>query len=339
MYNPGRIGAKGGGLMGHIGVISTASVGRADRLAFWRERIGTLFGHSCLGASKVNEFQGSIEHGELGLLRLCRLRAGQHSVERTRAHAMQDHGSYLKVVFQVKGRCHFEQHGRRLLLSPGEWSVYDTRSPYTMLVPEQAEQLVLLVPHDELRGVPIHASLMARGFSTRSGLGRVMYKLLTTMLSEFPKLGQQSESSLIALVNQLLNFSILEALQDDRSLSDAEALELRARSYIVQNIRDPELNVEQIANALHCSKRYLHMVFAKKGQTISELIWKLRLEGCRKDLQNPVLANPSITDIAFSWGFNNSAHFSRRFRDEFGMSPRGSRTSWDKPMVPSSSLR
>jgi len=311
--------------MGNIGIMSTATVGRADSFAFWREHSGALFGSSRLSASEVKEFQGSIEHGEMGVVRLCRLRTSQHSVERTRVHAMQDHRSYLKVVFQVKGKCNFEQYGRNLLLSPGEWSVYDTRFPYTMLVPEQAEQLVLLVPHEELRGVPIPTNLMARSFSSRSGLGRLMYKLLTTMLSEFSKFDQQSESSLIAVVNQLLNFSILEALQDNRSLSDAESLELRARSYVMQNIRDSGLSVEQIANALHCSKRYLHMVFAKKGQTISELIWKLRLEGCRKDLQSPTLANPSITDIAFSWGFNNSAHFSRRFRDEFGTSPKGSR--------------
>ncbi|HEX4076698.1 MAG TPA: helix-turn-helix domain-containing protein [Candidatus Acidoferrales bacterium] len=311
--------------MENIGMVSTATVGRADRFAFWREHSGALFGNSHLSASEIKEFQGSIEHGELGLVRLCRLRASQHSVERTRVHAMQDHSSYLKVVFQVKGKCHFEQYGRHLVLSPGEWSVYDTRSPYTMLVPEQAEQLILLVPHEELRGVPIRTNLMARSFSSKSGLGRLMYKLLTTTLSEFSKLGQQSEPSLIAVVNQLLNFSILEALQDNRSLSDAESLELRARAYVVQNVRDSDLSVEQIANALHCSKRYLHMVFAKKGETISELIWKLRLEGCRRDLRNPALANPSITDIAFSWGFNNSAHFSRRFRDEFGTSPKGSR--------------
>ena len=33
------------------------------------------------------------------------------------------------------------------------------------------------------------------------------------------------------------------------------------------------------------------------------------------------MAHRTITDIAFSWGFQNSTHFSRRFKDEFGLSP------------------
>ena len=32
-----------------------------------------------------------------------------------------------------------------------------------------------------------------------------------------------------------------------------------------------------------------------------------------------------ITEIAFRWGFNDSAHFSKAFRAEFGQSPRAYR--------------
>jgi AraC-like DNA-binding protein len=30
----------------------------------------------------------------------------------------------------------------------------------------------------------------------------------------------------------------------------------------------------------------------------------------------------SISEICFRWGFNGSAHFSRAFRDQYGVSPR-----------------
>ena len=29
-----------------------------------------------------------------------------------------------------------------------------------------------------------------------------------------------------------------------------------------------------------------------------------------------------MSDIAFSWGFNDAAHFSRSFKEQYGMSPR-----------------
>ena len=40
-----------------------------------------------------------------------------------------------------------------------------------------------------------------------------------------------------------------------------------------------------------------------------------------RELKNPAQAQRTITDIAFSWGFNNGAHFSRVFREHAGLSP------------------
>jgi AraC-like DNA-binding protein len=61
------------------------------------------------------------------------------------------------------------------------------------------------------------------------------------------------------------------------------------------------------------------------------------LDASRRDLANPRLLEQSVSDIAFSWGFNNAAHFSRSFRDEYRMTPRewrdaSLRMSWPKPI-------
>jgi len=47
-----------------------------------------------------------------------------------------------------------------------------------------------------------------------------------------------------------------------------------------------------------------------------------RLERCRRDLLDPAHAARHISDIAFAWGFNDLAHFSRIFKQRFGASPR-----------------
>ncbi len=46
-----------------------------------------------------------------------------------------------------------------------------------------------------------------------------------------------------------------------------------------------------------------------------------RLEHCRKELS---CYGPSknITEIAYRWGFNDSAHFSRSFKNRYGISPK-----------------
>ena len=73
---------------------------------------------------------------------------------------------------------------------------------------------------------------------------------------------------------------------------------------------------------MHCGKRNLHKVFSHDGATISDYIWRLRLARCRSDLVAPSCAWKSITEIAYSWGFNSSTHFSKAFKETFGISPR-----------------
>jgi methylphosphotriester-DNA--protein-cysteine methyltransferase len=63
------------------------------------------------------------------------------------------------------------------------------------------------------------------------------------------------------------------------------------------------------------------------GTSLCRWIKQARLDHCAADLSNPDLRERSITEIAFGWGFNDAAHFSRTFRAEFGMAPREYRSS------------
>jgi len=40
-----------------------------------------------------------------------------------------------------------------------------------------------------------------------------------------------------------------------------------------------------------------------------------------EDLCSPAHAHRLLVDIAFAWGFNSQAHFSRAFRRKYGQSP------------------
>ncbi|WP_456243458.1 helix-turn-helix domain-containing protein [Tardiphaga alba] len=51
---------------------------------------------------------------------------------------------------------------------------------------------------------------------------------------------------------------------------------------------------------------------------MSDYIWQTRLQNCRR---NSEPGRQTITDVAFSWGFSSSSHFSRVFRKYFGIVP------------------
>jgi AraC-like DNA-binding protein len=98
-----------------------------------------------------------------------------------------------------------------------------------------------------------------------------------------------------------------------------EAMYVRAQAFIREHLRDPDLCIDQISEALGCTKRYLHMLFSERGMTVSDYIWRARLQHCRQELE--ACSGKTITDVAFSWGFSSSSHFSRVFRKYFGVVP------------------
>jgi AraC family transcriptional regulator, positive regulator of tynA and feaB len=311
--------------MADVRMVSTALVPEKERFAFWRQAIQS---REQLAKSRFTlrhgpAFHGSLEYGDLGPLQICKLKVGAHSVDRPRPQAWEKYPRDLVVAFQVKGHAYFEEAGRRVSLSPGEWSLIGMR-PWSRVVfmPNGVEQILLTLSREHVAGIHTLENVAASSFSSRNGLGKLLYQFVSATFAELPRLSPQSERSVVATVTELLNYALLEFLGDAPSVSAPEGLHARAQAYILQNLRDPALDVGQVAGAFHCSKRYLHKVFANRPTTISESIWKPRLEGCRADLQNPVMAGRSMTDIAFSWGFNNYTHFSRKFKEAFGMPPR-----------------
>ena len=91
---------------------------------------------------------------------------------------------------------------------------------------------------------------------------------------------------------------------------------------IDQNLHKPDLCVGELAKQFGCSIRYVQRLFSEEDCTVSSYIRHQRLEGCKRQLADAAWLNHSITEIAFNWGFNSSAHFSRVFKEQYGISAR-----------------
>ncbi|MGO9397191.1 MAG: helix-turn-helix domain-containing protein [Xanthobacteraceae bacterium] len=66
----------------------------------------------------------------------------------------------------------------------------------------------------------------------------------------------------------------------------------------------------------------LHRHFAEDpAGSVSRYLWQRRLIRCTEALRDPSQAHRSITDVCFLYGFSSSSHFSRLFKDQFGVSP------------------
>ena len=119
-------------------------------------------------------------------------------------------------------------------------------------------------------------------------------------------------------------FEILAACLGGDPYPAPRAIELRRQihRYIDTHLSESSLGPVEIASFVGISVRHLHRLFLVTGGTLGEYIRRRRLKGCRADLANPRMRERTITEIAFFWGFSDSAHFSHSFRKEFGISPR-----------------
>jgi AraC-like DNA-binding protein len=93
------------------------------------------------------------------------------------------------------------------------------------------------------------------------------------------------------------------------------------KGYIAMQLRDPALNPDEIAAAVHISVRYLHKLFETEHQTVALYLRGQRLERARDDLLDPRLTRRSIARIAHGCGFGDISGFNRAFKATYGINP------------------
>ncbi|CAL9334742.1 Transcriptional activator NphR [Streptomyces sp. enrichment culture] len=97
----------------------------------------------------------------------------------------------------------------------------------------------------------------------------------------------------------------------------------RIRQFVSENLQDPALGPELVAERHRVSVRYVHKVFTTQGTTLSRWIRERRLHECRRELARAGGTGPAVpvSTVARRWGFTNASHFSRNFRARYGVSP------------------
>ena len=106
--------------------------------------------------------------------------------------------------------------------------------------------------------------------------------------------------------------------------ADSEVCEdgmlIAAQALICRRFASTELSPDEIAHRLGCSRAHLYRVFARNGLTVAGYLREIRLQRCRAAL---AAAGPrdTVSNIAYRCGFDDPVHFTRLFRQRFGLRP------------------
>jgi AraC-like DNA-binding protein len=232
------------------------------------------------------------------------------------------------VITQLQGTRRYCQSGAVALLAPGDTTLIDAGQPWTSECAGACARLYLRLPgwaiQDHLQRTSLPALPRIRG---KQGLGATLFRLATSLYEQAEAMTLEEGAFAIEAYLKILAGCLSAPDASSIKLDRCAQLRPRIEHYIEAHLADHALSPAVIAATAGISVRHLHRLFAAKGWTVLEWIRERRLERCRSDMADPRLSELNVTDIAFRWGFIDSAHFSHCFRNEFGMSPRQFRTN------------
>jgi AraC-like DNA-binding protein len=272
-------------------------------------------------------FSGRLDYRDLADVGLSRMTASAHRFQRELRKDSLLATSPLILAIQVRNSSYFEQCSRSGMLSPGDWCLLDTHAPFGWSFPSGSEQIIVRLQRSADPGL---ADLIARGiarrFDGKTGAARILNVMLREVMSQLHHLAPYSAKGLASALTATAWHALQEQLEAPAPILPRDTQCSRLKAWIEARLADPELSIETIAHGCGLSARSVHRAFADDpAGSVSNYLWDRRVVLCAAALKNPAEAHRPITDIALSWGFSSSSHFSRVFKSKLGMSPRSYR--------------
>jgi AraC-like DNA-binding protein len=261
----------------------------------------------------------------IGPVSSTRVESCAQRVLRTPSRISRASDDFVLVAVGTSGVNGVFQDGREAVMSSGQFVIYDTTRPYELRFDDSFSQMVFQIPRKLLhQRVGSFDSLTATTFSGERPLERLACEFLLGMSKTIDEIDSATATRLLDQALDLVAMAFADRMQQHSSdLSfHRSALLYRLKNYILTHLRDPELSVPRAAAAIGISPRYASDLMASEQTSFRSYVQMQRLERCKRDLSDPAHMARHISDIAFGWGFNDLAHFSRIFKQKFGASPR-----------------
>lgn len=304
-------------------LFSTDGFHPRDSFRFWREMLSDLSLPVKLNRLDDVPFGAKIEAGTFGSLELTRLSQGavcaETSDDMVRRAGRDD---TVIVTFQLAGVLRCLQDDRSSVQRPGDLVVLGHR-PGVLTTSTGHQSLYLELPRERLESVlgPIR---LYTALTVGAELGSTT--LATTFFHELIRVGPQltarTAERMASIGVNLIVASLAERLaQEVPRPIQGSVLVQRAKAYVEAHLGDVTLDPPRLADAVGVSLRRLQELFHARGQHISDYIWHRRLGAAAARLADPGCAHIPIGILAYGCGFTSQAHFSRRFKDRFGVAP------------------
>lgn len=317
-------------LSGHRSLIfSTQGIPARERGNWWREVICRHYANVDITSRLDNSFQAETKIVPIKSVQLSSIRSGSISIKKLpRDPERKDQDAYF-VVLLLSGHFRLEQHDRAVSLQAGDMTIYDATQAHRIDCVGDVAKLIFAIPRSTLLARFARPdACTALPMNGSQGIGAMTSNFLRTWSASLNQLDHQELATVSESALNLISLTLESIKPAKLEHSHCQAMTLtRIKCFIEQNLSVPDLDTFMIAQGVGISPRYINVLFAEENQSLMRYVWQQRLDRCYRDIANRKQNGLKISTIAFRWGFNDLSHFSRVFRQRYGMSPRDLRAT------------
>jgi AraC-like DNA-binding protein len=301
-----------------------------DRFEWWRELTSRTLTPTVISSDRADDFRASVRLLELGAVQVSVLSYPSLRSRRTPALVRRSDPELYQLALTLRGGQSISHCGGEALVGAGDLLLYDTSHPWDARVfPEDGGAVEGIIVNLPRTAFPLPAAkvdrLLAVPLPGGTGMGALLSQFLTGMVAESASCRPQDAVRLGAVTVDLITAFLAHHADTEDAVppeSRQQALMVSIHSFIERNLGDPQLSPAAVAAAHPISVRYLHRLFQRQGISVSAWIRQRRLERCRRELGDPLLAELPIRAIAARWGWRRPEEFSKAFRVAYGTTPR-----------------
>jgi AraC-like DNA-binding protein len=225
----------------------------------------------------------------------------------------------LELTYVDQGSLHSVADGQDLLLEQGDMVIY-TADQWHMQYADIGVAPRFVTISFELSGDDLQ-SLKNRKITAP----QQVVTLLQQMLREESAPDEFSADMIIAMLGQVLmlllrqaKFPTADKLKASNNLNSENQIIRRAQQYISDHLRE-KLSVPLVAQMVDVSPSYLTSLFHKNLQiSPAEYIRRLKLQESKQMIRENSM---TFTEIAAALQYSTVHHFSRQFKEKFGITP------------------
>lgn len=307
---------------------STEGIHPRERLSYWREVATRGYVEHEVRLDDEFSFNGTIEIATLPGLVMASYEVDGAHVRRSEKYAARADGDDLLLTLQFDGEVFVSQDGRETVIKERSLYLLDPLRPFDVALRGRNRNLIVKIPRAMLEArVGLTAEMTAVPIAPESAIA--------TLAMGFVELLPQQANALDAVAGLKVAEQTLDLLAlaisahqgtEGAAMSSPRTVaRLRVKAVVERLLIEPGLKPERIATEAGISVRYANALLAEEGTSIERYVNDRRLQRCRSALEDPHQQHRSIGEIAYKWGFSDLAHFSRRFKARYGMTPTGFR--------------